>query len=612
MAFADDLKNKILSEDEWTALLVKHRASVLAPGLAGVGTKGPVSSPWWVRREYARIREGVYPTSVVTERINGHYPHLAVHASTEDSRMVAYTPDSAFGVSDRQLRTSLGKLLRKLYPYEQDHDLEAVVTEHNADISNEIEFVTGDDIIAAYDNGCASCMTDKSSRQRGNPLQAYNAPHIRLAVLRDGSGKVKARCLVYEPSPDDLRFIRVYGDQTLKKRLIRRGYKPGTWHGAKFNTISIGDDKYLMPYLDGSDDRGGISKSCVALLDGVITGIPGDIHHRLIEKHPAWSTCSTNTSGFITLVAPDYASFVERDILTGEEVNSLYHNMRSVFVNGEVGLSASVPDDWVVCKVGAFGRALVSPDTPMFRGYNENVLDTEANRRDYGWDKLDATLYPEEQDWRKGVTLTQSGQRIKEQDAVRIVYNKSDIRIEHKSHVTKKHTLLHKDGGSPIYAETKDDFVRTTTGRKVSLFVHEAVRLWSGEVRFKRGLRDTYLSGRDVWYEKGSPPTVESEIRYHETLGVEGAIRAVLGTRAAIYNGGTRYLSGTAPLYVIIEHLNFYSRTDYTALRIYLDRVLAEAYAVEYPSPALTPAPAVVAEATSEVTTEPQPELEIA
>jgi hypothetical protein len=510
------------------------------------------------------------------------------------------------------LSASLTGNLRKLYPYEQDHDLEAVVTEHNADISNEIEFVTGDDIIAAYDNGCASCMTDKSSRQRGNPLQAYNAPHIRLAVLRDGSGKVKARCLVYEPSPDDLRFIRVYGDQTLKKRLIRRGYKPGTWHGAKFNTISIGDDKYLMPYLDGSDDRGGISKSCVALLDGVITGIPGDIHHRLIEKHPAWSTCSTNTSGFITLVAPDYASFVERDILTGEEVNSLYHNMRSVFVNGEVGLSASVPDDWVVCKVGAFGRALVSPDTPMFRGYNENVLDTEANRRDYGWDKLDATLYPEEQDWRKGVTLTQSGQRIKEQDAVRIVYNKSDIRIEHKSHVTKKHTLLHKDGGSPIYAETKDDFVRTTTGRKVSLFVHEAVRLWSGEVRFKRGLRDTYLSGRDVWYEKGSPPTVESEIRYHETLGVEGAIRAVLGTRAAIYNGGTRYLSGTAPLYVIIEHLNFYSRTDYTALRIYLDRVLAEAYAVEYPSPALTPAPAVVAEATSEVTTEPQPELEIA
>lgn len=102
--------------------------------------------------------------------------------------------------------------------------------------------------------------------------RAYDAPNISMATLRNSSGTLISRSMLYTPSDTDKRYIRVYGDALLQSMLVGEGYRAGIWHGAEFNLVVCGPG-YLMPHLDGSNTAGG-DMSHVMLLNGKITSVP--------------------------------------------------------------------------------------------------------------------------------------------------------------------------------------------------------------------------------------------------------------------------------------------------------------------------------------------------
>jgi hypothetical protein len=70
---------------------------------------------WWILRERLRMVYGVYPTPTNSiERLLkwNHTMNYCVHISTQDPTLVAYTPSPQDGAMDKQVRLSLGKLLR--------------------------------------------------------------------------------------------------------------------------------------------------------------------------------------------------------------------------------------------------------------------------------------------------------------------------------------------------------------------------------------------------------------------------------------------------------------------------------------------------------------------
>jgi hypothetical protein len=62
--------------------------------------------------------------------------------------------------------------------------------------------------------------------QTYHPAAIYGSPNFSVAVHRDTKGTVKSRSVVGQPEDaDDKRYVRIYGDAALQRKLERHGYK---------------------------------------------------------------------------------------------------------------------------------------------------------------------------------------------------------------------------------------------------------------------------------------------------------------------------------------------------------------------------------------------------
>ncbi len=250
------------------------------------------SVAWWTVREEWRFQRSLYTSTLLTATINRLGLYFA-HTSTEDKTMVAYTPDTQSGEADRQVRLAPGRLLAKVAPFLAEEYRTWLVNQHIAEVSDEVHFLDGEDIVKWYisttasgndqtSSGLASCMTGKADYKESEyPALVYNTPGVRLAVVKAGD-KISGRCLVYENpnDPEDKRYIRGYGAPFLVTRLRNRGYKAGGWIGVKFNTVKSSKARstdncttVVTPYLDANGGMCNAHGSTVAIVDGVLTGV---------------------------------------------------------------------------------------------------------------------------------------------------------------------------------------------------------------------------------------------------------------------------------------------------------------------------------------------------
>jgi len=158
----------------------------------------------------------------------------------DDPVKIEFYPDARAAMAERPVVTTIGRFLARVNPAFSDAYIKAIDELHRSEMSLELEILTGvEGIRAAYLEGPSSCMSKPwhdAEKARGteyaasapwfngvHPVDAYDMPGMGVAVTRDPKGKINGRCLVYT-NGEDKRAIRVYGDASLKRRLLRNGY----------------------------------------------------------------------------------------------------------------------------------------------------------------------------------------------------------------------------------------------------------------------------------------------------------------------------------------------------------------------------------------------------
>jgi hypothetical protein len=182
----------------------------------------------WHLRE--RIRMAARPSDKrVFTFLFEQYPNLAEEMErryfahvANDGRNVAFTPNSEYGRSDRQLVMKLGRMLARYFGDEYSNEqIKAVVSLWNYNVMPpELQFAeTREQIAWVYDNGPSSCMGCKTFATDGHPCEAYAGPDTKVAYLLSADRtRAVARAVVRTDQGEAPQYIRIYGDNP---RMVR-------------------------------------------------------------------------------------------------------------------------------------------------------------------------------------------------------------------------------------------------------------------------------------------------------------------------------------------------------------------------------------------------------
>lgn len=317
---------------------------------------------WWMYREAARAQLGVYPslTSVLEDmvanlRLHYHYAHL----SRDDQTMVAYTSSIEDGLRDKQVKMSAGKFMRKMMFLAPDNHIQLMEASHRSELDPSFLVAhTEEEIKRVYTTmaGDSGCMRYPASNwdlpDSCHPSHAYAYAGLGVAYTEDG-GVIKSRSVIYDnpDDPKDKRYVRIYGDGCLKRKLELAGYRCDNLQGAKIKAIDLHSVKparyragahYLVPYLDGAagnqeqtDGSYGYrlkDEDCIRLINR-------EQYDRLCALGFAAPRFKNTTPIFVVPTVPP-EKLVFTCAFSGEQLNGLDHEIALFFKDGEVKKAA--------------------------------------------------------------------------------------------------------------------------------------------------------------------------------------------------------------------------------------------------------------------------------
>jgi len=523
--------------------------------------------PWWALRETLRVNHGIYKSTEVLDKVREDFPHIFAHVSIDDPQYVAYTPDAEAGRRDKQIKLSLGRLLMKLYPTLPDHIIQEEVAEHLGDINNEVEFISGEDIAKSYDEAAVtSCMANKTWVTGFHACLMYDAPNIRMAVLRDKSGKINARCMVYEPSENDKRAIRFYGDPKLKRRLTNLGYKIGSWIGAKFRLIKLDDEtadgiKFVAPYLDCNGGPGSYDGSSVAILDGelvCVTRRQRDLITKAVGSN--YVTLCGSTVGYNYVKPMSSEQFYVTCCLTGDRFSILEEEGVEIMMPDlTIQRARSIPETYRSARVrhqSMWATYYIHPDVPTFEYMHSKYVEMPEARAALNMFTLDQAYYPSTVYGSRHDSVSGLTGRLLREDSVVLIRDNGDKTYAHKSLVNKKWVKLHATTRSElVYSESSIGVLKTNTGRKVHQSYHSVVRTIQGTVMFRRNAKMFTVMG-ETFFSEG---LVSANDRSAFSAHVQEALRENVTN-----SGQTPYMFG---LYQLANNFGYGTLLD--GVRVY-------------------------------------------
>lgn len=205
-------------------------------------------------------------------------PSHMLHLSPIDSNFIRFTPDEKSRERDLIVETTISKYLRKYHPSLTDGQLRTIAEMHKLHYSEEgiVFFSKPEEIENVYLHGPSSCMSKGGALYKTpvHPAQMYgDSPGVRIAALAAAEGTFSARTLIFDnpDDPADKRYIRVYGDDLLRKKLEKKGYKQGNFRNVKLRKLPFKDKlgrplpgTYVFPYIDdvagGANGRSGAAQ----------------------------------------------------------------------------------------------------------------------------------------------------------------------------------------------------------------------------------------------------------------------------------------------------------------------------------------------------------------
>lgn len=524
----DKLREKITSKDQLITILAGIRNTMnsashyrnYAQDYANSFSLNHENVDWWAVREHARLQYGIYEITDALRKVRLFTYNLHAHVSLEDPKMIAYTPDKQSGEADRQIRIAPGRFFSKFLPIMTENFIRELTEEHIAELSDEVEFVEGEQIVDEYINfpaGVGACMTKDCFSKANHPAWVYATEKVKLALVRGSEGKVISRALVYEPNENDKRYIRAnYGSPVLEKRLKRKGYRAGTFVGAKLNLKTCdepdegtGKVTFLLPYIDGNGQAGSERWSYVAIIDGELQVISLDTLNKLRALDPAYVASGINTSGKAKVRPVDTTSFQTSCVITGKPINLLTDekDVVKVLVKPDT-VEHAISAELYSTGVTDWRRMWIEDKYVYVHPDQQIVVEgmTYPNHRGAlmaeGLSKLDEVFYPEMQGWRRGreVVFTSANRTVLSKDAARIVRKDAvgglEVVTMHKSELPEKAVKVHSPRiGAQNYVAADVPVQKTISGRKVHEMVNGVAKLITGELEFTNKIQAVNLWG---------------------------------------------------------------------------------------------------------------------
>jgi hypothetical protein len=474
-----------------------------------VGYLDPVGNsflPSWVKREAIRLFNGEYSTTETLEKLNKVFP-LFLHISKNDPKLVGYTADAASAMADRQFKAALGRVLSKHCAILSENFVRTCVEAHDADITLEVEYVTGKDIIntlLSITSGPTSCMTTNYRTFTQHPYEVYEEdPRIKLAITRDSEGNITARSLVFHRSETDKVYIRTYGHPGLRRLLLRDGYVCGNFVGARLKKVAVnggGEDTWLIPYLDANGGHAASEGSQVVVFDDHLRVVPKNLASSMFigESYLANGTLGrfTKRPSLIKTTLVKLADTGEElDLLSGEHFEKAYH------VVGE-----TLEQNYVRSKEGyVTARYLGSPkcvrEVDTITLNTIKYVNTAVNLSHYGVHKLREKWYPDGGYVKGAIAVTHEGavHYIRAVDAVHYVKADGTHDYIHKDMLDRKSSrLLASKDAVKVWAHKNYKFLTLATGSKVCPTLHDVTQCWDGTWRYSRGARFQQFLGKDM------------------------------------------------------------------------------------------------------------------
>lgn len=228
------------------------------PGFVRDWIESQYSGDFVAAREMARAllaehkHERRIPFEIYTEIYEEGLPtRYMVRVSSDDPEMWCFTETEEAGRRDRQIRMRPGKLLKRLMPEQPNDWIQRVATAYTQGTAlHQLKFAcTEEEIVAVYKNGPSSCMSGGFDFEP-HPVAVYAKAPIALAYLGTLE-RATARALV---NTETKEWVRIYGNEVaLSAALGAAGYAQSHYalEGCLIRRLSIGGDRYAMPYFDG-------------------------------------------------------------------------------------------------------------------------------------------------------------------------------------------------------------------------------------------------------------------------------------------------------------------------------------------------------------------------
>jgi hypothetical protein len=530
-------------------------------GNAYIGGAEFEAENWPIQRDLWREAVGLYPpaSSVLIWMRNAsgpagaHFPHV----SKDDLSKVAFTLDRQGALDDRKVLTSMGRLLRKFLIHFSDADIQKLEQMHQAEIDGVFEIAgTADEVERVYTEmrGDSGCMRYSRSNWRlledndMHPSHLYAAPEMGLSVayLQDADGNPTARSVVYTnpEDPTDKRYVRVYGDTSLAARLARAGYKKFGLKDARLPAIDLGQNRFLMAYMDPAG--GYQDKSADRSRDAShVVRFKGEDFLRLVDAKRAGElnrvgaqiASITTQDGFVTLKAFDPAWMHYTCAATGERYDATVKPFVLFIVDGQ---PQKVSKQWLEDLEQSYIRLYYYDEggeskslytlrdgfekyTVPGHGY---IFNNEATRKAYGLVQLSTLVYGEESpryvaagDTR---TVQIDGQEhvVEESRVVTLFEWNAELGVTHKRYALDEEAKqLPKKEWVRLHRRAKDEpdsfarldhpqLVKTVSGRSVLTSTYEVVRLTDGRWDFSKNAMPLRVGRPHVYVPKGG--SVES------------------------------------------------------------------------------------------------------
>ena len=500
---------------------------------------------WWTLRDTLRLIVGLREVPDVLMGVCKRFPDLGIHVNpsyADDPLAVWYTPDAPAGERDAPVRTTMARLVRKLYPAVDDDVITAMDAEFRAEMSNEVEIVPPERIAETYITGPSSCMSHAASRWNEyglggvHPTEVYNAPGFGLAISRDAAGEINGRCLVWVNPEDeaDKRAVRFYGDRALQRRLLKKGFRVAGLRDVRLKRINLGGApsnhaKVVMPYIDAPG--GGSTSEMTAqhvVLDGpdwvrVVKSDQG-LGWTLRQFNGAQASPATGTCGFAQIpLVSDLEAMNVTCALTGVKIGSapqvkIWKDGTAVPVLASADLSDYPVETYLRNDNGTNMKVMAPAGTATFSYGGTPMIDTEGIRAACGHYRLSQEFYPENTWAHSTETLCDiDGERIKADDAADRIEMVHDIAQRTTRHIT---TVVGKDwvrchrvnAARPTYAHKDVPIITTRSGRRVVLGVHDVEHLIDGTYDFERNIISHQMYGTTIAWAKGTVPGIDAVV----------------------------------------------------------------------------------------------------